>query len=141
MVTVTIDRVDVAPFHALTRADIKAIWAVVPAEWTTYVRQVRLSNRIWGHSRFVRPAIFSWVEGRLIVSDVGMEPDQARLEVMRELAMLGLKIKPSYGHKLSAQQLKDIDAVVLPLLHKLQAEAPPKLPEKPAIPEQEGEQS
>ncbi len=47
-----------------------------------------------------------------------LEPEQARREILRELAMIGLNIKPSYGHKLSQHQLKEIDEIITPLLEQ-----------------------
>ena len=83
------------------------------------VQTVHLSATLPYNSRFVRPVIFSSYSRRLNVCSRGLKREQALLEILRELAVHGLKIKPSYGHKLSHQQLKEVDEVVSPLLQQI----------------------
>ncbi len=120
---IIVDKINAPPVHALTRADVKALLAVVPEEWLRHVQTVHLSANLRDGSRFDRPVIYNAYSRRLNVCSRYLAPDQARREILRELAVLGLKIKPSYGHKLSQQQLKEIDEVIAPyLMHAHQEE-------------------
>ncbi len=115
---INIDEINAPPAHALTRQEIKVLLAVVPKEWLRHIQLVHLSATLPSNSRFVRPVIHSYSGNRLNVSTRGLEPEQAQREILRELAVVGLNIKPSNGHKLSHRQLKEIDEVVAPLLEQ-----------------------
>ena len=115
---INIDKINAPPAHALTRPEIKALLAVVPKDWLRYVQTIHLSATWPGNSRFVRPVIYDHYSRRLNMCTRSLEPEQARREILRELAMIGLNIKPSYGHKLSQHQLKEIDEIITPLLEQ-----------------------
>lgn len=89
----------------------------MPKEWLRYVQMIHLSATWPGNSRFVRPVIYDY-SGRLNVCSWGLQPEQARREILRELALVGLNINPSYGYKLSHQQLKEIDETIAPMLEQ-----------------------
>ena len=111
---IIVDKINVPPVHALTRAQVKILLSVVPKEWLRYIQTIHLSATLPDHSRFPRPVIYS--SNRLNVCSRGLKPEQAQREVLRELAMYGLNIRPSYGHRLSKQQLKKIDEIIAPYL-------------------------
>lgn len=121
---INIDRINTPPYHSLTRADVKDLLAVVPASWLRFVKTVHLSATLPGNSRFDRPVIYiAGSDGRLNVCSRGLEPDQARREILRELAHRGLGIRPSYANRLSHQQLKQVDEEIAPLLFLLQSDS------------------
>ena len=113
---IIVDKINAPPAHALTRAEVKTLLALVPKDWLRHVQTVHLSATLPGSSRFPRPVIFSYSGNRLSVCSRGLEPEQTRREILREITVVGLNIKPSYGHKLSQQQLKEIDEIVAPYL-------------------------
>ena len=115
---INIDKINTLPAHALTRPEIKALLAIVPKAWLRHIQTVHLSATLPSSSRFVRPVIFSGYSNRLNVSVRGLEPNQARHEILRELVVAGLNMKPSHGNKLSHQQLKEIDEIIAPLLEQ-----------------------
>jgi hypothetical protein len=115
---ITIDKINAPPAHALTCFEIKTLLTVVPKDWLRYVQTIHVSATLPSNSRFVRPVIYSAYSNRLNVCSRGLEPEQARREILRELAVIGLNIKPSYGHRPSRQQLKEVDEIIAPLLEK-----------------------
>lgn len=118
---ICIDRINSPPPHALTRAEVKDLLAVVPTEWLRFVKTIHLSATLPSSSRFNRPVILSLgSDDRLNVCSRGLEPDQARREILRELAHHGLDITPGYANRLSHQQLKEVDEAIAPLLRLLQ---------------------
>jgi hypothetical protein len=126
---IIVDIVDAAPPHALTLKDIKALLRMVPKEWKLWLRIVHLKATLPEHSRFARPVIYSFLGGpRLNVCCRGLSADRARREILRELAVQGLRVPLWHGHRLSDAQLKHIDEVIAPLLEKARAEA-----ESPAL--------
>ncbi len=115
---INIDKINASPTHALTRPEMKTLLAVVPKDWLRYVQTIHLSAIMPSNSRFVRPVIYSGYSNRLNISIRGLAPEQARREILRELAVIGLNVRPSYGHKLSHQQLREIDEIITPLLEQ-----------------------
>ena len=118
---IDVDPIHAPPSHALTRNEVKELVALVPQEWIRFIRTIHLSATLPDNSRFARPVIYSAYSNRLNVCSRGMEPEQTRLEILRELARRGLSIQPSKGNNLSHQQLKEIDEVVSPLLKQVKS--------------------
>ena len=98
---IIVDKINATPAHALTRAEVKSLLALVPKDWLRHVQTVHLSATLPENSRFSRPVIFSYSGNRLNTGSRGLEPKQARREILRELAVLGLNIKPRHGYKFS----------------------------------------
>lgn len=119
-ITISIDPVQEPP-HALNKDDIKALLAVVPTEWTRSISNVRLCATLPSNSRFGRPVILSAYSRRLNVCCRELTADNARKELLRELAKNGLNITTRRFNRLSAQQLKTVDEAITPLLEKLRA--------------------
>ena len=122
---ISFDRVSEPP-HALNRATIKAILTVVPPDWLRYIKTVHLGATLPTNCAFVRPVIYSAYSHRLNIYSRGLTLDDARKEVLRELAVHGLSIQTCYGHNLSAQELRQVDEAIMPYLDKLCAELEPE---------------
>lgn len=120
---VQIDHLKSPPQHALTVADIKAIFAVLPEEWRDhlYVQTVRLSATLPEHSRFERPVTYSPSARRLTICSRGMTLEQARREVLRQLALHGLWLETRRSNRLSEEETRKLDSAIAPLLKELSA--------------------
>ncbi|MEO7715188.1 MAG: hypothetical protein ABIY70_03220 [Capsulimonas sp.] len=129
---ISIDLIDKPPSHALDRSDIKAIFAVAPPEWRKHIQTVHVSATLPQNSRFVRSVIYSASSLRLTVCSRGLTLHGARQEVLRELAVRGLKIQMRMIHRLSEADLRTVDRAIAPMLAQLEAnDAPPPKPDRP----------
>jgi len=118
---IRIDALDKPPPHALTISEVKAVLAIVPAEWKRFVSVVRLSAEMPDFSRFGRPVTL--VSTRLTICSRGMSSETAYKEVLRELAVTGLGIHLRMVHRLSKADLQKVDQSITPFLEQLSAEA------------------
>lgn len=116
---IQIDPTDDPP-HALTRAEVKALLALVPEDWKRYLQTVHLKATLPANSRFERPVIYAGYYNRLNVCCRGLSKAEAEREILRELARRALKLR---DHTLSAADLKRVDNEIAPLLALLTEEA------------------
>lgn len=122
---IQVDKTTGPPDHALSLADVKALLKVVPAEWNIRRLVVHLRSTLPenAHYRFERPVIYDFLGGELKVCCRGLDPETARKEILRELAIQGLRIRTRSRHRLSDAELKRIDQIVAPLLEQAREQA------------------
>ena len=112
---ILIDPADDPPY-ALTRAEVKELFALVPEDWKRYIQTVHLKATLPEHSRFERPVIYSDYSNRLNICCRGLSKAEAQTEILRELARPGLGLR---DHQLSATDLKRVNEAIAPLLATL----------------------
>lgn len=117
-----VDVLNGPPPHTLSPRDIQAIFAAIPEEWRDhlYIHTVRLSATLPEHSWFGRPVKYSGL--RLTVCSRGRERRRALRDVLRELAVLGLRMPPRSFRRLSRQEMHRVDRVIAPLVERLAAD-------------------
>lgn len=114
---VIVDKLQSPPPHALTIPEVKALFARVPAEWDLWLRVVHLKATLPENSRFDRPVIYQVLGGPCLnVCSRGLGPHQARKEILRELAIQGLRKPLRMTHRLSAAETQELDRIIAPIL-------------------------
>ena len=112
-----IDKVSTLPAHALSISEIKALLRAIPADWVRYVQTVHLKATLPKHSLFDRPVIYSSYSNRLNICSRGLSPQEARREILREIA--ARKFVPSRTYnRLSKEELVQVDRIIAPYLSK-----------------------
>jgi hypothetical protein len=109
---IQIDPADDPP-HALTRAEVKELLALVHEDWKHSLQTIHLKATLPEHSRFERHVIYSAYSNRLNVCCRGLSKAEAQKEILRELVIRGLGLR---DHRLSAADLKRVDEAIMPLL-------------------------
>jgi hypothetical protein len=113
-----VEKVTTDPPHALTVKQVADLIRLVPKEWLRHIRRVNLKATLPSHSTFQRPVISSYFNG-LNVCCRGLKPEVAQKEILRELAISGLRLTTRYGYRLSREELKKLDEIIAPYLKSL----------------------
>ena len=117
---VVVEKVGQEPTHALTSKDVKALIRAAEVHLGPFPGLlVQLKATLPENTVFERPVIYSPVSNRLNVLCRGLEWGTAVREVLRELVVMAASIQTRQGHRLSAQELREVDARVGELLPKV----------------------
>lgn len=83
---IIIDQIQSGDQHALTWADVKNLFSLLPKEAQTQIKIVHLSNQTFTNNTFDRPAIFSSYSSRLTILSRGFNDIKIVEEILIELA-------------------------------------------------------
>lgn len=111
------DKVTVYPPHALCKADIPVIIAVVPPDWTAGIQTVRLCATQKENPTTI--AFFHPPDGSLLVKSRGFSKDRVLRALLTELAghALGLTFR-SY-RRLQKRDESRVQKVIMPLVEEI----------------------
>ena len=83
---IIIDQIQSGDPHALTRADVKNLFTLLPQAVRTQISTVHLSNQTFTNNTFDRPVIFSSYSSRLTILSRGFKIIKIVEEILVELA-------------------------------------------------------
>ena len=114
---IVIERVSRGPDHGLTGSDVKAVVRTVESKLGRFPGLVvHLKSTQPENGAFDRPVIYSQVSNRLNVMCRGLPRKVAVKELLWALIALGTRESLRNRHRLSAEELKGIDAKVAEIL-------------------------
>ena len=115
---IIIDKVENPPPHALTRRDVKAVLSVIPKDWDFSLPIVHLKATL---PEKTCPVRYDFLKGpKLTICSRGMTPQTVYRDILRELAIEGLRKSTRYGHRLSETELEELDRLIQPFLNQIE---------------------
>jgi len=111
------DKIDEYPGHAISRADVRLIFASVPAAWSAHVKLVRLSSSRSAAS--VALYAHSSSGDTLTIASRGHTKEGALHSVLVEMAAHALGFKHRTFQHLQTRHHAKVESVVAPLMAEL----------------------
>jgi len=108
------DKIDAAPFHAISRGDVRLIFSAVPPSWSELVGTVRLSGSLksW-------PALYNATDKIFTIASRGRTKEETVRLVIAELASHALGFRRRTFQHLQARYKSQVDALIEPILAEL----------------------
>ena len=109
------DSIDGRPPHGLSKKDISIVWPLLPSEWKSSIKIIRLCNQL----NTPETAEYSIVSSRLNIFGRGKSRQVLIHEVLMELSSRLSMGRPVLRAKLSKNQKKNLSDSVSPLAARL----------------------